>query len=93
MGKWVRAHLLISGRVQGVCFRLETERTAVRLNVSGWVRNRPDGTVEAVLEGNVGNVEEMLSWCQQGPPLSRVDHVDVSWEVYSGKYTGFDITL
>jgi len=93
MEEKVRAHVLISGRVQGVCFRMETERAAARLNVSGWVRNKPDGTVEAVLEGDAGNVNQMLSWCRQGPPLSRVDHVDVQWEAYSGKYTRLDITF
>lgn len=93
MEQRVRAHILISGRVQGVCFRMETERTAVRLDVSGWVRNRPDGTVEAVIEGDSDDIEKMLSWCRQGPPQSRVDHVDVRWEVFSGKYTGFDITF
>ena len=93
MAQEVRAHVFISGRVQGVCFRMETERAAARLKVSGWVRNKPDGTVEAVLEGDAGNVNQMLSWCRQGPPLSRVDQVDVQWEAYSGKYTRLDITF
>ena len=80
------------GRVQGVCFRMETERAARNFNVFGWVRNRPDGTVEAVFEGDRTEVDRMLAWCRLGPPLSRVDHVDVRWEGYSGKFTGFDIT-
>ena len=87
----VRAHVLISGRVQGVCFRMETDRAAGNFNVFGWVRNRPDGTVEAVFEGDRTDVDRMLAWCREGPPLSRVDHMDVRWEDYSGKYTGFEI--
>jgi len=87
----VRVHVLISGKVQGVCFRMETDRAARNFNVFGWVRNRPDGSVEAVFEGDRANVERMLSWCRQGPPLSRVDHLDVRWEIYSGKHTEFGI--
>ncbi len=88
----VRAHAIVSGRVQGVCFRMETEREATRLNVCGWVRNRLDGTVEAVFEGDPKDVDRILAWCREGPPLSAVDDVKVQWETYSGKYTGFEIT-
>ncbi len=88
----VRAHVVISGRVQGVCFRMETERAAANVNVLGWVRNRPDGTVEAVFEGDRKDVDQMLAWCRQGPPLAKVDHMDLRWETHSGKYTGFEIT-
>jgi len=91
MGEKARAHAVIRGRVQGVFFRMETQRAAEAFNVSGWVRNNRDGTVEAVFEGEKPDVEAMLSWCEKGAPRSRVDHVDVSWEAHSGTYSEFSI--
>ncbi len=61
----VRARALITGRVQGVAYRYETQWAAERLGVSGWVRNRADGSVEAVFEGERPKVEEMLAWCRR----------------------------
>ena len=87
----VRAHASISGRVQGVAYRIETQWAAERIGVSGWVRNRADGSVEAVFEGERPKVEEMLAWCRRGPALARVTGVDVKWEGYSGEFTGFRI--
>ncbi len=72
----VRARALITGRVQGVAYRYETQWAAERLGVSGWVRNRADGSVEAVFEGERPKVEEMLAWCREG---------------YGGEFTGFRI--
>ena len=80
MGAQVRAHLIISGRVQGVFFRVETRRAAERLGVRGWVRNRPEGTVEAVFEGSTEAVEKAIEWCRSGPPMSKVDDVRVAYE-------------
>jgi len=65
MSDHVRVHVIISGRVQGVFFRMETQRAARRLGVVGWVRNLPDGTVEAVLEGSRSQVDAMLDWCRR----------------------------
>ena len=93
MEKQARAHAIISGRVQGVFFRVETQRAAERFGVCGWVRNRPDGTVEAVFEGEHQAVNAALSWCKQGPGMARVDEVDVNWQDYTGKYKSFDITF
>ncbi len=87
----VRAHAVINGRVQGVFFRMETRKAALRHHVYGWVKNNPDGTVEAVFEGKRPHVEAILSWCEHGPSHARVDRVDVKWEPYSGKYLQFDI--
>ena len=87
----VRAHAIITGRVQGVCFRMETCRAVAHMNVSGWVRNRHDGSVEAIFEGERADVEAALAWCRQGPSLSRVDHVRVSWRQYVGDLEGFTI--
>jgi len=87
----VRAHVLISGRVQGVFFRYETKRLAVRLGVEGWVRNLPDGRVEAVFEGEKEDVERMIEFCHRGPPGAIVRKVEVSWEEPTGRFQGFRI--
>ena len=92
MEKQVRAHAIISGRVQGVFFRVETQRAAERFGVAGWVRNRPDGTVEAVFEGRQQDVDAALDWCRQGPRMSHVDKVDVNWQAYTGEFRSFDIS-
>lgn len=88
----VRAHVVISGRVQGVFFRSETQRAAQRLGVSGWVRNRFDGTVEALFEGPQETVQKAVDWCWQGSPMSHVSDVDVQWKDYTGEFDSFSIT-
>jgi acylphosphatase len=92
MAKEVRARAVISGRVQGVFFRLETKQAAQRYGVSGWVKNQIDGTVAAVFEGSKENVDAILEWCKQGPPHAKVTHVDVAWEDYKGEFDGFNVT-
>lgn len=87
----VNVKVIIHGRVQGVFFRKETQMEAHRIGVTGWVRNKADGSVEALFEGTRQNVETMLEWCETGPPLSHVTDVNVSWGEYTGKYDGFDI--
>ena len=71
---------VISGRVQGVGFRYFAAEAAAREGLHGWVRNLPDGRVEAVFEGPRPAVDEMVGWCQDGPPAARVGSVDVVWE-------------
>jgi acylphosphatase len=93
MAENVRAHVIITGRVQGVAFRADTRWTAQRLEVFGWVRNRHDGSVEAVIEGEKERVEKMLEWCRQGPAVARVDDVKLAWEPYTGEFTQFSITF
>jgi acylphosphatase len=66
----------VAGRVQGVFFRASCADEARRLGLGGWVRNRPDGAVEAAFEGDDAAVGEMLAWCRHGPPLAQVQHVD-----------------
>ncbi len=88
----VRAHVIIRGFVQGVAFRYYTWRLARSLGVKGWVRNNPDGTVEAVFEGDEDAVREMLKFCHEGPPSARVDSVDVNYEPYRGEFDDFSIT-
>jgi acylphosphatase len=80
----------ISGRVQGVSFRAYAAREAVRLELCGWVRNEPDGSVAARLEGPGDAVEEMLAWCRHGPPAARVEHVEVE-EVPPTGCTSFEV--
>jgi len=75
----VRAHLLIRGRVQGVWYRGSMENEAERLGVAGWVRNRPDGAVEAEVEGEREAVEALIAWARHGPPAARVTDVEVRW--------------
>lgn len=87
-----RVHVWIRGRVQGVFFRAYTRDAARKAGVAGFVRNLPDGSVEAVFEGDDDNVERMIRWCYEGSPLSRVDSVDMRDEVYTGDYHGFDIS-
>ena len=89
----VRAHVLITGDVQGVFFRSNTRSQASLRNVTGWVRNLSNGRVEAVLEGERDDVEGVISFCRSGSPGSRVDDVEVSWEMPSRKYKGFEIRV
>jgi acylphosphatase len=86
-----RVHVLISGRVQGVFFRAYTRDTAVREGVQGWVRNVPDGRVEAVFEGDRDRVDRMVAWCRVGSPLGHVDGVEEWEEPYSGEFREFEI--
>ena len=80
-------HLVIQGRVQGVGFRDSMRREAERLEVCGWVRNRSDGAVEAMVQGEAEAVDALLTWAQRGPPLAKVDRVDVTPS--EGAYEGF----
>ena len=81
-----RAHVWISGRVQGVFFRAYTIEAAQLIGVTGWVRNLPDGRVEAVFEGEADKVQKMIEWCREGSPMSRVDRVELLEEVYTGDF-------
>jgi acylphosphatase len=85
-----RAHVFVSGQVQGVFFRAETSRLARTRDVAGWVRNLPDGRVEAVFQGPKWVVESMLEWMRTGPRGAAVSSVDVSWEA-PGKENGFSV--
>ena len=87
----VRVHIFIGGRVQGVFFRWETRAEARRRGISGWVRNLPDGKVEAIFEGEKERVEEMIDFCRRGSPGARVTGVEIVWEEYSGDYRDFTI--
>ena len=87
----VRAHVFVRGRVQGVFFRSETRYEANRRNVTGWVRNLPDGRVEAVFEGERGDVERLIEFCRRGPPGARITKVQVFWKDHTGEFKDFKI--
>lgn len=80
----VRAHVLISGVVQGVGYRFSTQDMALLLKLNGWVRNLRDGRVEAVFEGQPERVDEIIRWCHQGPPAAVVEQVTVEYEPPEG---------
>jgi acylphosphatase len=87
----IGAHVLISGRVQGVSFRYYTRQTAERLGLSGWVRNLMDGRVEAWFEGEESAVEQMIDWCREGPSAAVVESVEIERRSASGTSAGFVI--
>ena len=82
-------HLVIHGRVQGVFFRQSMQREAQYLAISGWVRNRSNGTVEAVVHGDPAAVDAMVRWAHKGPEMAHVERVDVY--PTDGNYTNFEI--
>ena len=86
-----RIHVIVEGRVQGVYFRAFTRDTAVNLGLTGWVKNRPDGSVEALIEGEKTAVEKMEQWFYQGSPHSRVDMVHITEKPPDGDNTTFEI--
>ncbi len=86
-----RIRVYISGVVQGVFFRAATRRAAADLNLTGWVRNTEDGRVEAVFEGEDGEIDKMLAWCKIGPPAAKVENITTAEEHYTGGFHGFSI--
>jgi acylphosphatase len=87
-----RLRVIIRGRVQGVGFRYSTCRQAEALNLSGWVKNRCDGAVEAEFEGPRPALEQMLAWCKVGPRFAEVAEVEATWHTGDVRYQGFQIT-
>ena len=87
-----RLRLIVIGRVQGVGFRYATVDEARRLRLTGWVRNRHDGTVEVVAEGPRGNLEQLAIWCHDGPRGALVNHIETEWSEATGEFPSFRIT-
>jgi acylphosphatase len=86
-----RINVTITGIVQGVSFREMTRREAVRNNVRGWVRNLPDGRVEAVFEGATADVDRIVGWCRFGPRLAAVEYIEAAEEPFTGAFHDFEI--
>ncbi|MCH2108664.1 MAG: acylphosphatase [Polyangiaceae bacterium] len=84
-------HLSVRGRVQGVFFRASAQREARRLGLCGWVRNRTDGSMEILAEGEELSIRELHGWAQKGPSAARVDRVDTRWRGYTGEFSEFRI--
>ena len=91
VSKKTRAHVFVSGKVQGVYFRQNTKEVATRHNVAGWVRNLADGSVEAIFEGDEMAVDEVIEWCHVGPQKANVQDVNVRFEKYIGEFTDFQV--
>lgn len=91
MSEQIRAHVYVSGRVQGVSFRWFTLHKARELDLTGWVKNLWDGRVEAVFEGHEKSVREAVAWCRHGEPPARVDNLEVSYEAANGEFRSFRI--
>jgi acylphosphatase len=87
----VRVRVIVEGRVQGVFFRHHTREMAYKLDVNGWVKNRRDGFVEALFEGDKKNVDQIIHWCHRGPSEARVTNIHVTWEDYTGEFEDFSI--
>jgi len=87
----VRVHIFISGKVQGVFFRQAMKVTSIKNSVYGSVRNLDDGRVEALLEGDDDNVNNVIKWCYSGPANSRVESVEVKNEKPTGSFSSFDV--
>ena len=89
----VREHIFISGRVQGVAFRYYAQKVALKIGVTGWIRNCEDGKVEAIIEGSRENVESFIDWCRIGPRSANVEKLMVYPEEYRGEFIFFNIRV
>ncbi|MDO8264834.1 MAG: acylphosphatase [Candidatus Parcubacteria bacterium] len=86
-----RLHIIIQGKVQGVFFRNTAKKIAEEMGMTGWVRNLPDGRLEAVLEGEKEKLKKMAEWTKKGPVLARVEKIEMIWEDYKGEFKDFKI--
>ena len=86
-----RAHLIISGKVQGVFYRASAKEQADKLNLTGWVRNLPDDSVEIQVEGQKENIKDFLDWCYVGPPNAVVSNIDIEYLQPTGEFSSFNI--
>lgn len=86
-----RAHVFVSGKVQGVFFRQNALKKAKALGISGWIKNTEDGRVEAIIEGEEEKINTMIEWLKVGPPLARVKNIEVFWEKVGEEFWDFEI--
>lgn len=86
-----RVHIIPHGRVQGVSFRFNTKIRALMNNLKGYVKNNSDGTVEIISDGEKENIKKLISWCNKGPFMARVDDIEVEWLKYKDEFTTFSV--
>ena len=86
-----RVRLFVRGKVQGVFFRQALKVISIKNNVFGWVRNLEDGRVEALLDGNIDDVNAVIEWAHGGPANSRVDNVEIKNEIFKDEFTAFEV--
>jgi len=86
-----QVNIFVRGRVQGVYFRAAAQREGRRLGLTGWVKNRPDGAVEVLAEGEEEGLKELITWANRGPTAARVERVDVRWRGFAGDFFDFRI--
>ena len=86
-----RAHLLITGQVQGVYYRSYTMSEAEKLGLTGWIKNNISGSVEVVTEGEREDIEKLIAWCYKGPPSAKVVKVEVEWHQYKEEFDRFGV--
>ena len=91
MSDRVRAEIVVRGRVQGVFFRASAQQHGLQLGLTGEVRNRPDGNVEAIVEGEKRAVEEFVAWCRRGPPSADVEDVEVKLRAPRDEFRTFSV--
>jgi acylphosphatase len=86
-----RIHVFIKGTVQGVYYRYNTLKKAEEYHLTGWVRNKADGSVEMVCEGTEENINKIVRWCKKGPEGAHIREVETDWEQYTGEFNVFEI--
>jgi acylphosphatase len=86
-----RKHVFVEGTVQGVYYRYNTLKKAEEYHLTGWVKNRADGSVEILCEGTEENINNMVRWCKEGPERAHVREVEANWEQYTGEFNVFEI--
>jgi acylphosphatase len=86
-----RVQILISGQVQGVFFRSNTQEEAKKIGITGFVRNLPDGRVEAVFEGEEKEIKKMINWIKKGPETARVENIEINRQIFKGEFKDFEI--
>ncbi len=86
-----QAHLIISGKVQGVFYRASCQEVAQGLGLKGWVRNLSNGDVEVLAQGEKEKIEKLIDWCKKGPPSAKVNNANVKWEDLKEEFKNFDV--
>jgi len=86
-----QAHIIISGKVQNVCYRVSCKEYASGQGLKGWVRNIENGSVEALAQGEKEKIERFIEWCKKGPPQAKVEEVKITWQEANGPFNGFSV--